>query len=207
MPLSIPFLHTRGAPGAQFVTVVSGLPRSGTSMVMKMLEAGGVPVLTDDLRRPDESNPRGYYEFERVKKLREGDHAWLPSARGKAVKVVSALVEYLPDAYAYKVIFVQRNLAEILASQRQMLSALGATRDTVSDEKLAGLFQEHLARVEAWLARRPNMQVLFVNYNQILADPLEQLERIRQFLGLPLDTRGMAQIIDPGLYRQRRQAS
>jgi hypothetical protein len=110
---------------AQTVVVVSGLPRSGTSLMMQMLEAGGITVLTDGIREPDEDNPRGYYEFERVKALPKGDYEWLESARGKAVKVVSALLEYLPPEYNYKVIFMHRRMEEILASQRKMLIRRG----------------------------------------------------------------------------------
>ena len=103
------------------VFIVSGLPRSGTSLMMMILNAAGIPPLTDYERNADEDNPRGYYEFERVKKLKDGDFGWLENAQGKAVKVISALLTYLPEGYTYKVIFMRRELSEILASQRKML--------------------------------------------------------------------------------------
>ncbi len=185
------------------VVIVSGLPRSGTSMMMKMLDAGGIPPFTDHIRAPDEDNPKGYYEFERVKKLPEGDHAWLNEAKGKAVKVISALLEHLPAEYQYKILFMRRNMDEILASQRQMLIRSGKPTDKVSDEKMAELYRKHLAKVEAWLHEQPNMSVLYVDYNAMLKDARPHLEQINRFLGNCLDTEKMAQVIDPNLYRQR----
>ena len=127
----------------QIITIVSGLPRSGTSMMMKMLEAGGMQVLTDHIRTADEDNPKGYYEFERVKQI-EHDQAWLPDAQGKVVKMISALLKHLPSSYTYKVIFMRRNIDEILASQKQMLIRRGEPTDVVSDEKLTELFDRHI---------------------------------------------------------------
>src|SRR4026209_2745330 len=93
------------------IVVVSGLPRSGTSMMMQMLQAGGLEILTDAVRTPDGSNPKGYFEFEAVKDLDKGQApAWLAGARGKAVKIVSSLVRWLPESNDYQVIFMQRNL-------------------------------------------------------------------------------------------------
>ena len=186
-----------------FVTIVSGLPRSGTSMMMKVLEAGGLPVLTDNIRSADDDNPKGYYEYERVKKMPEGDIAWLADARGKVVKVISALLEYLPQEYSYRVIFMRRNIQEILASQRQMLVRSGKPTDKVSDEKLAKMYQKHLAKVESWLAAQPNVTVLFINYNAILQDPQPYLREVNKFLGNTLSDDKMASMIDPALYRQK----
>jgi LPS sulfotransferase NodH len=186
------------------IIIVSGLPRSGTSMMMKMLEAGGIPPLTDEIRTADKDNPRGYYEFERVKKLDEGDVAWLDQAGGKAVKVISALLKHLPSGYTYKVIFMQRSMAEILASQRQMLIRRGEPTDTISDEKMTGLFSKHLGQVQTWIAEQPNVDVLYVSYNEILEDPTGNVEKINQFLGNTLDQEKMAGVVDEGLYRQRK---
>lgn len=188
----------------QFITIVSGLPRSGTSMMMKMLEAGGLPVLTDHQRVPDEDNPKGYYEFERVKKLPEGDYAWLPEARGKVVKVISALLEHLPEGYDYRVIFMQRKMEEILASQKQMLVRANKPSDDVSDDDLAAMYTRHLASVQAWLATRPNFRVLNVDYNDLLIRPETHLPQINRFLGGNLDIEKMTYVVDPSLYRQRK---
>ncbi|HWP66221.1 MAG TPA: sulfotransferase [Candidatus Limnocylindria bacterium] len=186
-----------------FITLVSGLPRSGTSMMMKMLEAGGMPVLADHIRRADEDNPEGYYEFERVKKI-ETDQAWLPEARGKVVKMISALLKHLPATYRYKIVFMRRKLEEVLASQRQMLIRRGKPTDTTSDEKMAAYFTHHLERVERWLADQPNMDVLYVSYNELMQDPETHCAAVARFLDLPLDARRMAQVASGRLYRQRR---
>ncbi len=188
---------------SQPIIIVSGLPRSGTSMMMKMLAAGGLPILTDNLRQADESNPKGYYEFERVKKLKENDTEWLAEARGKAVKIISALLEYLPPEHSYKIIFMRREMGEILASQKKMLVHDGKPTDDVSDEKLATIYQKHLAKVESWLAQQPNIEVLYVSYNELLAEPQRNLPTILGFLNLSLDPDLMLQVIDPSLYRQR----
>jgi hypothetical protein len=184
------------------VYIVSGLPRSGTSMMMKMLEAGGIKPLTDRVRTADEDNPKGYYEFERVKQI-EHDQDWLPKARGKAVKMVSALLKHLPADYRYRIVFMQRHMEEILASQQRMLVRRGEPTDRVSDEKMAALFERHLREVEDWLARQPNVEVLYIHYSDVLADPAAASERINRFFGGSLDAVAMASVVDPELYRQR----
>ena len=187
------------------VTIVSGLPRSGTSMMMKMLEAGGLEVFTDNIRTADDDNPKGYYEFERVKKLDKGDTVWLDDAQGKVVKVISVLLQHLPAGYTYRVIFMHRQITEVLASQRKMLIRRGEPTDKVSDERLAQLYRKHLRQVEGWLAQQPNFSVLYVTYNDVLNDPLPHVRRINQFLGGWLDEQKMATVVDPSLYRQRQE--
>jgi hypothetical protein len=184
------------------ITIVSGLPRSGTSMMMKMLEAGGMPVLTDNIRTPDQDNPKGYYEFERVKQI-EADQTWLPEAQGKAVKMIAALLKHMPPDYAYRVVFMRRNFEEILASQRQMLIRRGENADAIPDERMAELFRKHVAQIEAWLANQSNISVLYIHYSDVLADPLQAAEKLNQFLGGVLDVKQMAAAVDPSLYRQR----
>ncbi|NUQ83847.1 MAG: sulfotransferase domain-containing protein [Anaerolineales bacterium] len=187
-----------------YIIVVSGLPRSGTSMMMKMLEAGGLPILTDNLRAPDANNPNGYYEFERVKQLPEGDYGWLPEAGGKVVKIVTGLIMHLPSDYKYKVIFMQRAMKEVLSSQKKMLGRLGKEDDRIEDEKMRKIYQEHLKQVNAWLAKQPNMDVLYVNYNTMLADPLESLQKVNEFLGGGMDVNVMAGVVNKELYRERK---
>ncbi len=185
------------------ITIISGLPRSGTSLMMSMLEAGGLGVLTDGIRTPDEDNPKGYYEFERVKQI-EHDQAWLEDAKGKAVKMIAELLKHLPPEYSYKVIFIHRKMEEILASQRQMLIRRGEPTDKVSDEDLAKMFRRHLELVETWITEQPSMDVLFVDYNELLSDPAEQVHTINQFLGGTLEAEKMISVVDPSLHRQRR---
>jgi hypothetical protein len=203
MPFSLRTLF-RKSSDSKFIIIVSGLPRSGTSMMMKMLESAGLEILTDNLRTADENNPKGYYEFERVKELKAGDFDWLSEARGKVVKVISALLDYLPNQYQYRIIFMRRNMDEVLSSQRQMLIRDGKQDDQVSDEKLAELYENHLKKIETWLEQQPNMQTLYINYNQTLKDPEPEANRIKQFLGGNLDVIPMLKVVDQNLYRERR---
>jgi hypothetical protein len=186
----------------QPVIVVSGLPRSGTSMMMRMLAEGGLSILTDELRRADDDNPRGYFELEAVKQLKEGKFAWLKAANGKVVKVISSLLEYLPGEYQYKIIFMERDPRETLASQKKMLDHRGQTSN-LSDDEMEQQFQKHLAAMKPWLVRQPNMEVLYVNYNALIAKPEPYCDRISQFLGMPLNQSQMLAVPDKQLYRNR----
>lgn len=184
------------------IVLVSGLPRSGTSMMMTMLEAGGLTPLVDHIRTADEDNPKGYYEFERVKQI-ETDQAWLEEAKGKVVKMIAALLKHLPDRYQYKVIFIRRNMDEILASQKQMLIRRGEPTDTISDEKMAALFERHVEQVTAWLAEQPNFETLYVHYTDVVQNPIQNARQINAFLGGALDEQAMTAAVDPNLYRQK----
>jgi hypothetical protein len=187
------------------IIVVSGLPRSGTSMMMQMLQAGGLMILTDQKREADISNPKGYYEFESVKKLTEGDFEWLDEARGRVVKIISALLIHLPPTHKYLLIFMRRNIEEILRSQKAMLEKGGMPTGEVSDEKLAKLYEHHLEETFKWLHEQPNIEVIFVNYNWLLKDFSKMLPKVNIFLGGSLDVDKMSEIIDNSLYRQRSQ--
>ena len=188
------------------ITIVSGLPRSGTSMMMRMLEAGNMPVLVDNLRKPDDDNPKGYYEYEPVKKIKE-DASWLENASGKVVKMISLLLYHLPPDSYYKIIFMRRKMNEILASQRVMLERLGqiqpADKPDVSDEEMAQKFEEHLKKIEFWLSGQKNIDVLYLDYRIVIMNPKEQADNIVRFLGADLDTEKMVQAVDKKLYRQR----
>ena len=190
-------------PHSEPIVIVSGLPRSGTSMMMKMLEAGGIPPLTDKLRTADNDNPKGYYEFERVKQMDKGDTGWVPQAQGKVVKVISALLKHLPPSYNYQVIFLRRHMSEILASQRKMLINRGEDPDKMDDAQMAMLFENHVRQVEKWLAQQPNIEVLYIHYSDVMADPLTAINSMGRFLGRDLDVRAMAEVVDPNLYRNR----
>jgi hypothetical protein len=187
-----------------FITVVSGLPRSGTSMMMKMLEAGGMQILTDNERTADEDNPKGYYEFERVKKMKDGDIAWINDADGKVVKVISALLNALPSSREYRVIFMEREISEVLASQKKMLIRRGEPTDTVDDKTMAGVFAQHLLQVKEWLPQQANMKVLYLRYSDLIANPRLAAERITRFLGSALDIEAMIKVPDKELYRNKR---
>ena len=192
-----------GAGRGEPIVVVSGLPRSGTSMMMKMLEAGGIPPVTDELRTADDDNPKGYYEFERVKQMDKGDTAWVADAQGKVVKVISALLKHLPSSHNYQVIFLRRHMSEILASQRKMLIRRGEDPDKMDDAQMAMLFERHVQGVEQWLAKQSNIEVLYLHYSDVMADPLTAVNTLSRFLGRDMDVRAMAEVVDPNLYRNR----
>jgi hypothetical protein len=190
-----------GAP----IVVVSGLPRSGTSMMMQMLQAGGLEIVTDRQRHADDSNPKGYFELEAVKDLDKGSPpAWLDEARGKAVKVVSSLVRWLPNRCDYRVIFMQRDLGEVIASQNAMLRARGVTPDTAQDPKVEAQYRTHVSDTLRLLARRKNCAVLVVNHADALSDPADTARRVAAFLERPLAVDRMAAVADQSLYRNRR---
>jgi len=183
-----------------FVAVVSGLPRSGTSMMMRMLEAGGIPLLSDGIRKADIDNPRGYYEFEPAKKTKD-DPSWLENATGKAVKMVYKLLYDLPMNYPYRVLFMRRRTAEVLASQQAMLAHRGERSD-VPDDTMSRIFRKELEAVDRWLSQQDNFSVLDVDYNLMIEQPEKEVARINDFLG-PLDTEAMCRVVDPAMYRKR----
>ena len=185
------------------IYLVSGLPRSGTSMMMKMLEAGGLEILTDNIRAADDDNLQGYYEFERVKRLREGDVLWVSEAQGKVVKVISALLEYLPNDQQYKVIFMEREMTEILASQRKMLERRGKPGDPAEDGKFTELYIKHLEKIKNWLAAQANMSVMYIRYDAMVAQPAAYAEEVAGFLGAPLNNQAMSEVPQGKYYRQR----
>jgi hypothetical protein len=186
----------------QPIIIVSGLPRSGTSMMMRMLVEGGVPVITDELRRADSDNPNGYFELETVRQMSEGNVEWLAGARGKAVKIISALLEHLPPNYSYKIIFLERDIQEILASQHKMLDHRNE-KMTATDAEVEVQIRNHLSVMRPWLVRQPNMEVLYINYNSLMARPEPLCEQITEFLGLPLNQTRMLAVPDAQLYRNR----
>lgn len=203
MPLQTVRRAIRRVRYGQPIVVVSGLPRSGTSMMMQMLEAGGLEIVSDGVRTADESNPLGYYELERVKDLESvSDWSWLGQARGRAVKVIAYLVRYLPSDFNYKVVFMHRTLDEVLASQTKMLTRRGEADDS-DDARLRELYVDHLARTRSLLAHRPCFETLYVRYQDVLVGGLEQAARVNAFLGGRLDPEAMAGVVDPSLYRNR----
>ncbi len=186
------------------VIVVSGLPRSGTSMAMQMLAAAGVPVVTDGIRKPGEDNPKGYYEDERVKDLHKEnvDRSWLRDARGKAVKIISFLLKDLPESNNYKVIFMKRALPEVLASQKKMLERRNEA-DESGDDRMLELWENHLWRAAYLLKHGAQFETLEIAYRDVIQDPLREARRIRDFLGLQADPEVMAKAVDESLYRNR----
>jgi hypothetical protein len=183
------------------IIIVSGLPRSGTSLMMQMLDKGGVPVVTDHIRTADQDNPRGYYEYERVKRIKE-DVSWLPESRGKAFKMVSQLLYELPASERYGIIFMERDLDEMLISQEKMLARLN--KPSAPRAAIERAFREHLRKVRGWLAGQANIEVLSVSYNNLVERPEEEAERVSAFLGGNADKESMSKTVDPLLYRNRK---
>lgn len=184
------------------ITIVSGLPRSGTSLMMQMLAAGGMPILTDGERTPDTDNPRGYCEWERAKLLPKNP-ALIAEAEGKAVKVISQLLFALSPDYQYKIIFLRRPLAEVLASQSEMIRRRSGAAPVVPEAQIKSAFVSHLSQVNLWLKSKQNASSLDVEYHDLLADPSTISMKLRDFLSAELDVEAMAKQIDPALYRQR----
>lgn len=185
------------------IFVVSGLPRSGTSLMMSMLEAGGLELVVDHQRTPDEDNPRGYYELEDVKRLSE-DASFIDEWPGRAVKVISELLQHLPEGHRYRIIFMRRDLDEVLASQARMLERRGepVPSEDAQAEMRRG-FILHLEEVERYVRARDDVDVLWVSYNRLMADPEKMAGRVARFVDRPLEIGPMVARVDPALYRHR----
>jgi hypothetical protein len=186
------------------ITVVSGLPRSGTSMMMRMLEAGGMPVVSDHIRKADSDNPRGYYEYEKVKQIKKND-LWVDECHGKAFKMVSELLYDLPLRWNYKILFMRRKIKEVLASQKVMLKRIGENDEGLSDDIMAGFFEKHLLKLDKWFGQEKNKDVLYINYNEVIDEPNKAAKKINGFLGNFLDEEKMAGVVESNLYRQRKK--
>lgn len=187
--------------------IVSGLPRSGTSMMMKMLEAGGLPIMTDSIRTADIDNPKGYYEYERVKDLeKEKDKSYIKEGRGKVLKVISFLLKDLPDENAYKIIFMRRDLGEVIASQNKMIKHRGE-KDDSDDKMMIDAYMNHLAAVRIMVRKRPNFEMVEIRYDTTVQDPKEAARQVNVFLGGKLNEAAMGQMVDADLYRNKKGAT
>lgn len=174
--------------GYAHITVVSGLPRSGTSALMQMLSAGGMRVVSDNKRLPDQWNPVGYYEYEPVRRIAK-DANWLRDVRGAAIKIVAPLLVYLPKQYCYNVLFVVRNVKATLASQLRMMNFKGGA--PVRTLTLYDL-EECLLEMKDFVATQLNMHTLFVHYEAVCRNPRGQAALVRSFLRCPLNLEAMA---------------
>lgn len=188
------------------ITIVSGLPRSGTSLMMQMLAAGGMPILSDGERRADTDNPRGYHEWEPVKQLPQTP-SLIAQAEGKVVKVISQLLLSLPAEHQYRAIFMQRPLSEVLSSQDQMLRRRGTYDPNANKAAIERAFQDHLYKVHGWLNSQKNIAVLRVHYHNLLREPMETAKCVAEFLQVSMDVEVMARQVDPSLYRQKARTS
>lgn len=182
------------------VIVVSGLPRSGTSMMMKMLAAGGVQVLVDEIRPADKSNPDGYFEYEKVKKIHL-DNTWMPEATGKVVKIISPLLNHLPANLNYKIVLMERDMDEVLVSQQKMLGK--PANPDVIPVNLYMAMQNQQHKADAWLQSEPNVQLIRINYSDVIENPTEIAHSVAAFVGLELDVDAMIAAVNPELYRNK----
>lgn len=185
-----------------FVTIVSGLPRSGTSMMMRMLEAGGISPVVDGERKANADNPMGYYEFEPVKALKE-DSSWVADSTGHAVKVIYKLVYDLPNNVPYRIVFMQRDIEEVLSSQEKMMRRDGLDPDTIGRDLLYNLFQTDVMDFRRWAEVQGNIQIMYADYRRMVDEPEEMSRHIAEFLNQDLDIQAMASVVDPDLYRNR----
>ncbi|HUM47581.1 MAG TPA: tetratricopeptide repeat protein, partial [Chitinophagales bacterium] len=184
------------------ITIVSGLPRSGTSMMMQMLKAGGAEIVTDDIRQPDNNNPKGYWEYEKVKKMMS-DTSWMEEANNKTLKIIAPLLTYLPVKYDYKIIFMQRDIAEVMKSQQVMLGRKSEVQQNAFPIVLSEAFKKQTEQSLAWIKRSPNVSVLFVEYADAIERPEEVAENVAEFLGEELDISKMVEAVDKSLYRNK----
>lgn len=187
------------------VIIVSGLPRSGTSLMMQLLAAAGIPLLTDQIRSPDENNPRGYFEYQPVKWLMR-DNTWLSNASGKGVKVITHLIPYLPPETELDVLLMERPIAEVIQSQAQMLQRLQQPLPG-NPEQLRQVFQQQQQSLVTYLRQRPKTRLLQVSYNQLVAGNADEFAGIIRFLGIPpsLEPKLRA-CVDKSLYRAQQPA-
>ena len=194
------FRKQQGEP----IVVVSGLPRSGTSMLMKMLDAGGMEIMTDSERTADIDNPKGYFEYERVKDLeKETDKSYIREGRGKVLKVISFLIKDLPDDNDYRVIFMRRNLDEVLASQNKMIQRLGTEDSTAAEEAMKEAYRNDIVRTRLLCKNRPNFELIEINYKNTIGDPVATAHSVNAFVGGHLDETAMREAVDSSLYRNR----
>ncbi|MBN1780966.1 sulfotransferase family protein [bacterium] len=184
------------------ISIVSGLPRSGTSLMMQMLEKGGMETMTDQNRKPDENNCRGYYEYEKVRSLQK-DAAWIAEAEGKCVKIIAQLLYFLPGGFRYRILFMERHMEEIVRSQTAMLQNLGRTGAALEPAVLIKTFQDQTDKVRTFLSHCDHVQLMTVSYNTLIVDPQGESEKINRFFDYGLSVPAMVSAVEPSLYRQR----
>jgi hypothetical protein len=184
------------------ITIVSGLPRSGTSLMMQMLEKGGMEILTDHARKADAYNEKGYCEYEKVKSIRR-DNAWMQEAEGKAVKIITQLLPYIPPDHEYAVLYMVRPMEEILRSQKRMREHLPDDRESAAPEVLEQSYAKQVQRVQNWMEHDPRLRTLYVFYPEALNHPLDKAREIQSFLGLDLNPEAMASAVDASMRHQK----
>lgn len=190
---------------AEEIIIVSGLPRSGTSMMMQLLEAGGMQIFTDNLRAADDNNKKGYYEHEAVKIIHK-DISWMKNAVGKTIKIVSHLLPNLPLRYKYKIIYMERDLNEVITSQNKMLQNLGKLPQNATHFNIETSFKQNDEKIKNWMSEKRNIDVIFMDYNKIVENAEEYIGRLNNFFSGKLNTQNMMNVIDKNLYRSKNES-
>jgi hypothetical protein len=185
------------------IIIVSGLPRSGTSMLMNILKENSIEILEDKTKEADEYNPKGYFEFQPVSELPEGNITWLEQAEGKAVKVTSYFLHHLPAKYEYKVLFMERKIEEIVKSQQKTVAEEGKKFHKKEIKMMEDYFQDHIKQTKTWISLQPNFTVRYLSYNRIIENPKQFLPLISEFLELELKEESFTKIVDSSLYKER----
>lgn len=193
---------SRAGTNFETITVVSGLPRSGTSLLMQMLDKAGMQMFVDNVRQADDSNPKGYFEHEAVKSLAR-NKAWVNQAVGKVVKVVSHLLFHLPDNYHYKIIFVDRDLSQILKSQQKMLIKKGKNKKESYSITLEMSYKKNLEKVDKWAKTHYNVEILHVNFSNLINNGIVEAKKIIEFLNINAKPEDIAKAIDKKLHRTK----
>jgi hypothetical protein len=175
------------------IYIVSGLPRSGTSMMMKMLEAGGLPVLVDADNPSTDNHPGGRYEYKLARMMSKGANEWITDAKGKVVKILLHSLYNLPDTFQYKVVFMQRNIYEVIASQTKMGILSGNDY----------IYTNMILQFNHWLKSKTTIEILFVNYNDLMKQSAPIIANVADFIGQDLNTGKMAKVPKKKLYRNR----
>lgn len=207
------FLLSSPANDQEIITIISGLPRSGTSLMMQIVEAAGLSIFTDGKRLADDSNQRGYYEHDRISGLlQQSDRSWLAATRGQALKIVAPLLSALPlrfkpdqegaqprKAPSYRILFMERDIREILASQSAMLQRLGK-KPPQGD--LAKAYQQQVTNAACWIQQH-QIPTLGIDYHDLVHGSDDLLRKIAAFLGTPDKLAEMQAVIDPRMHRAR----
>jgi predicted AlkP superfamily phosphohydrolase/phosphomutase/tetratricopeptide (TPR) repeat protein len=184
------------------IIIVSGLPRSGTSLMMQILDKAGMTLFTDNSRIPDDNNPKGFFEHEAVKRLAR-DNTWLKETKGKVVKIIAPLLFALPEKFIYKIIFMNRNIHEVILSQQKMLTSEGRAKEGTFSISLNNSFSNILKKVENWRERSHHVEILYIEHKELIKNPVIEINKVKQFLDFEVSAQELSKIIDRNLYRSK----
>ncbi len=190
-----------------YLIIVTGLPRSGTSLLMQMLGAGGISLLYDSERLPDEFNPYGYYEHQIIHNLaKTSDISCLQQYKGYAVKIISPILVKLTITFPARIIYIKRDLQEVIVSQQKMSyknKLLNISSLSLDQKKLLNIFEKHTQQMMSFILHNPNLKLLEVNFSEVFSHSENIINSIDKFLDGNLERTGMKSVIKPELYRNK----